>query len=537
MQSQNPLNTTGNPQDARRSYAQGMSGAAIGALPGMGLLEAAGYTPKYDQNYFIPTGLDKGPSIKDNLNSGNYGLAALQGLGAAGDIGLAAYAGSKIPKASQRGIFAGIGAKTADIKALETAKKLESSGIDSDTIWKQTGWGKGADDKWRFEIDDSAAKMTDWRKDLHGQSNIAWDDRKGLATAMPADRWIDHPKLDTAYWSNNKNVPGVYYDELSGGTRGRYDPQSNFITMNQKTVLDTDGGKSTALHELQHSIQNIEGFQPGYNPIEASKDVGQAQFRLTEVKRHLDVGDAVAGEEAQRLIRQSKDDVNIKNWVDAASKKWTDKFGVKSKENPYGVDLADAVKYELIDSDNVTQSLQKEYNNLLNITQGDGYDLYRKTMGEVEARNVQTRMNMSADERRATPPWKTEDVARDKQIVRFGGGKSMSLPTDDLPMDEASRMARAAPKYKPKIVDGSTFPDPDTQKGRMAIQGGPLAAKPGIDRLITTLDSHGMDWKYSENGGITAYSEVRGADGKWFKEGKHFDEKSSLKTLRDWLGY
>ena len=112
-----------------------------------------------------------------------------------------------------------------------------------------------------------------------------------------------------------------------------------------------------------------------------------------------------------------------------------------------------------------------------------------------------------------------------------------AMTPDDLPMDQASRMGRATSKYKPKIVDGSTFPDPDTQKGRMAIQGGPLAAKPGIDRLITTLDSHGMDWKYSENGGITAYAEVRGADGKWFKEGKHFDEKSSLKTLRNWLGY
>ena len=123
----------------------------------------------------------------------------------------------------------------------------------------------------------------------------------------------------------------------------------------------------------------------------------------------------------------------------------------------------------------------------------------------------------------------------------YGDGKNGRLDfgklPNDLPMDEASRMARATSKYKPKIVDGSTFPDPDTQKGRMAIQGGPLAAKPGIDRLITTLDSHGMDWKYSENGGITAYAEVRGADGKWFKEGKHFDEKSSLKTLRNWLGY
>jgi GNAT superfamily N-acetyltransferase len=45
-------------------------------------------------------------------------------------------------------------------------------------------------------------------------------------------------------------------------------------------------------------------------------------------------------------------------------------------------------------------------------------DAYRRVAGEVEARNVQSRMNMSADERRATPPWKTQDVADADQIIR-----------------------------------------------------------------------------------------------------------------------
>jgi hypothetical protein len=63
--------------------------------------------------------------------------------------------------------------------------------------------------------------------------------------------------------------------------------------------------------------------------------------------------------------------------------------------------------------------------------------LYHRLAGEVEARNVQSRMNMTAAERRAIPPWETQDVPDDQQIVRFGnqgpahsapvGGPSVSL--------------------------------------------------------------------------------------------------------------
>ena len=69
-------------------------------------------------------------------------------------------------------------------------------------------------------------------------------------------------------------------------------------------------------------------------------------------------------------------------------------------------------------------------------------NLYHRNAGEVEARNVQTRRDFTPDERRASPPWETEDVPRDRQIVRFGGLEK-ALSTDALPMDEASRMARA----------------------------------------------------------------------------------------------
>ena len=53
------------------------------------------------------------------------------------------------------------------------------------------------------------------------------------------------------------------------------------------------------------------------------------------------------------------------------------------------------------------------------ITPEEAFDIYRRLAGEVEARNVQSRMTMNAAERRATPPWETQDVPDDQQIVRF----------------------------------------------------------------------------------------------------------------------
>ena len=48
-----------------------------------------------------------------------------------------------------------------------------------------------------------------------------------------------------------------------------------------------------------------------------------------------------------------------------------------------------------------------------------------KLEGEVEARNVQTRLGMTAEERVATPPWETEDVVEARQRWESSG---MNLP-------------------------------------------------------------------------------------------------------------
>lgn len=50
----------------------------------------------------------------------------------------------------QRGTFAGINALTADKEALAKAQQMIAQGVDPAQVWKETGWGKGVDGKWRF---------------------------------------------------------------------------------------------------------------------------------------------------------------------------------------------------------------------------------------------------------------------------------------------------------------------------------------------------------------------------------------------------
>lgn len=67
--------------------------------------------------------------------------------------------GNSQEKSSGRASVAGINARTADSAALRRAEALEKSGTDNETIRQETGWYRGRDGKWRFEIDDSGMEF------------------------------------------------------------------------------------------------------------------------------------------------------------------------------------------------------------------------------------------------------------------------------------------------------------------------------------------------------------------------------------------
>ena len=81
-----------------------------------------------------------------------------------------------------------------------------------------------------------------------------------------------------------------------------------------------------------------------------------------------------------------------------------------------------------------------------NVTAKEAYDYYRKIAGEVEARNVSARINMTPEERRATLLSETEDVTREDQIFL----------RDGVEMAMAEKKKSADETVSPKKSDHST---------------------------------------------------------------------------------
>ena len=192
----------------------------------------------------------------------------------------------------------GLKAETADKSALKKAMELEKDGTDSEKIRKETGWFKGYDGKWRFEIDNSELEFkTDIEKNRAAAIELAKMKVKSAEleekivnnTATKAEEneyynldekmieyrkgvklsdVINHPKLFEAY-PQLKNVD-VYY-EISSVNRGVYSSNGNVIMLNPMHTIDEQ--KEAIIHEIQHAIQGIENFANGSN-LEYWKNLG-----------------------------------------------------------------------------------------------------------------------------------------------------------------------------------------------------------------------------------------------------------------------
>lgn len=255
---------------------------------------------------------------------------------------------------------------------------------------------------------------------------------------------------------------------------------------------DPEVARSAVLHELQHAIQRREGFGYGGNP-RISYDRAEADLQRKMLENfdgsHIRFAEAVkekrlAAEEYRQLadvdyVRRMRnitrpnqifnqsayyefsDELRRKlgpipkRHVDGgrALKKWIadagEWFASRTPRNAYfdiyaGKDpkeLKNALrraKYRLDKVNTPSLRAAEEAGRQLDILveakaigEFDPFDAYRRLSGEVEARNVQTRMNMTPEERRANPPYRTRDVDEDDIIMSAPGTPPMGLvPTD-----------------------------------------------------------------------------------------------------------
>ena len=193
--------------------------------------------------------------------------------------------------------YAGRKAAEANLEELENAEKMEKEGKSFEEIFKRTGWFRGIDNRWRYEIDDS--KMTlNRRGHLSLKNNQDYRRYEELTEKIlgsgtfSKEEWKEFGQLEKTLaviskFRNGGNTVGDYvkHDEMfkqypflrdvklkffsmnnkKSGYYGYYDGLKNTIFINKELKNNADGAKRTILHELQHAIQKYEGFAGGAN--------------------------------------------------------------------------------------------------------------------------------------------------------------------------------------------------------------------------------------------------------------------------------
>ena len=311
--------------------------------------------------------------------------------------------------------YAGRNAESADLDALHEAERYEMQGVDAETIRQKTGWFRGADGKWRWEIDDSEAETdTKWgflrnpdakrynelfekaylydtatAGDLN-ELQILDKNLKGVRKSpLYLDEIVRHDKLFEAYPAL-RDVK-VRFEANTGNKEGSYHHEENEFVLRTGLKLEPEKLKNTLIHEIQHAIQAQEGFARGTNPGYWDEMIQRGYSR-----RKNDGRIERARKEYHRIF-------------DSAPEEFKDKVRRINRARLDGdYDAAETVVDELYDSEYADLWSQLDMAEFeWRSDRGEelnAYDLYRNTAGEIEARDAASRRGLTAEERRGRKP-------------------------------------------------------------------------------------------------------------------------------------
>ena len=358
--------------------------------------------------------------------------------------------------------FAGPNAKTAALDQLKKAKQLEKNGVDNEEIRQQTGWFKGPDDKWRFEISDKDADFNNgYNPDEWKKNGVVFN---GLTFKL--GKILKHDRLFEAY-PQLKDVVVEYTRRLSDGALGNFTPSENKIYID--STMSADKIKDVLLHEIQHAIQVTEGFAMGgseESAVEAlrsrimrtenSSDMGEFLSWVDEYELLNDVSTIIRLSENpesltktywfyERFLGTPKNKKDRKQFLDEKGQEFLDFMREKYQgwgEKTYRYheylqkDKSEIDKMRKSASQKVDRLHKKVYSkgylkakDLITKFQDheiSAYTLYKRLYGEIEARNTQARADMTDEERRATPIEETQDIKNADAIIMFGNGVAMA---------------------------------------------------------------------------------------------------------------
>jgi hypothetical protein len=365
-----------------------------------------------------------------------------------------------------------------------------------EALHRQTGWFEGIDNKWRIEISDEAGQF------ILPLDELVESPSFGTPTIYKLRDVYSHPLLYEIY-PEAANIDFVYrpaFMDFFSATQGSYDGKNQI----QVTPYAEDAS-STLLHEIQHWVQQTEGFAEGGNErsaVNAIIDTFEADKVFNEVSKAIEakLEKINAKQDAIYKVAASIPDVmarieGIEEKKEAlretyGSPAWmeTDEGGALQAEekaieqeikNVLGLPeslfqpgIWESAEREVLsdltsgDYKKRAERLVEEQNRALEqlkildsndkealvdviVESGQAYDLYRRLAGEVEARNIQTRRLMTVEERLANPPEETEDIDDDDQIIVIAGNTLYppATVTELLNVPETEGLATQEPLF------------------------------------------------------------------------------------------
>ena len=305
--------------------------------------------------------------------------------------------------------------QTIRMDNLDVAKQMEDEKKDAKIIKMATGWEKGVDGKWRYEMPDAKIKDT---IDVGGGNIVKRFEEDMLWTDGKLEDAVDAPKLFEAY-PQLKNIK-IHTDAVMNDmpSNGEYNPRTKTITIHADELKYLN---SILNHEIQHVIQHEEGFAHGGTPEQVERDFNAAKaewkarsyaFELEEKAKEM--GGEYNQSAVEKALIQEYKDMDMPEFI-------PDKETRIKGFNYFARGYADRSMDDAIKRFRLDRFQRTDF---------DSYQEYRKLAGEVEARNVQKRLGMTDEERRNSLASETEDVNRDEQIVMNGNNASYSIVKD-----------------------------------------------------------------------------------------------------------
>ena len=388
---------------------------------------------------------------------------------------------------------------------LTLAEESEKAGVDARAVKLATGWERGTDGQWRYEIPDADANVMDAysnalkkkqakASELRKNEDRLYEAYNRIASRIP-DRldsryteeqkanyremrkqrdqlWKEYIKASNEYRDFREDVNKEitvtlsdvlgdgnelfkYYPEFSGmpvtfsnnmesGVAGSFGEEGIKLNLKETARFSDEGLNNesiygTVLHEIQHAIQEVEGFARGGNLYTSTTEDG--------------INAIIEKKERQRADIKTRLDANNKILSDPENLKMSAELEGKT-EKEVRDQLTETVDQQAAEYDTLgLQIEQLRHTKAPSMT--DAKDLYHRLAGEVESRNVTERMGMTEEQRRQSLASETEDVPREDQVIIMGDGTAMNI-NDIKPVGE-NRFGGIYDQFKGKVKEAFDF--------------------------------------------------------------------------------